>query len=111
MTGPRGTVSGMLAASIITKPARRGGWIIFFTGKRAKPRPGEILSAVESTLGLMPGQTVPVTITSPRLDAALQKVAKSSFVSDLRKGFKAANRIASAINRAGRSFGFSGDED
>ena len=108
--GPRGNLSGMLAVSFRAKPARKGGWIVFVAGKRSRPRPGESLSALESALGLMPGQTVPVVATSPKLQGLLKKVMSTAVMRGAAGAFKAATRLASIINRAGSAVGIDGGD-
>lgn len=76
--GPRGVLSGMLAASFSARPRKDGtGFIVYVAAKRGKPDRGDISSALERVFeGVALGPNV---MNQPKVRAAAERAAARLF--------------------------------
>ena len=67
-------VSGLLLRSLDANVAADGrSFVVFVAGSRGVSQPGEKQSAVESVLGLIPGQAIPIDLNQPIIKAAIKR--------------------------------------
>ena len=110
--GPRGLVSGLLIESITARPVGSGrGWIVYVASRRGKPRTGESVSALQSVLGLRPGQRVPLTLNQPIVAEAMKTIASESLFTNAAKAFRSTARIARMLTSVASRINALGGED